>query len=72
MRAVLAGEVRPVGGDPVGGPQLGERLALAQVNQHQQGLLSRVEQPPGRLDRLMMPADHSGDVDEKASVMLEC
>ena len=112
MYAVLAGEVRPVGLDPVGadqgavqhqvvqpvllglaqclaelgragrqqrhrllhvsprgsrrypeaGTELGVGLALAQVDQHQQGLRAGIEPPPERPHRLAVPADHPGDV----------
>jgi hypothetical protein len=42
---------------PEPGPDLGERLTLAQVHQHQQGLLSRVERPPWRADLPAMDTD---------------
>ncbi len=47
-------------GDPESGPQLGKLLSLAQVNQHEQGLLSRVEQSPCRPDCLAVPTEEVG------------
>src|SRR5690606_34278786 len=41
---------------------LGERFVLAQVGQDEKGLLTGVEQPPGRPDRLASPTDQPGDV----------
>jgi endonuclease/exonuclease/phosphatase family metal-dependent hydrolase len=42
------------------GRQLGERLALAQVSQDQQGLLAGVQLPPARPDRRAVTADEAG------------
>jgi hypothetical protein len=46
--------------DPEPGRDLGERLALAQVDQHEQGLLARVQLPPDRPGRPAVPADDLG------------
>jgi hypothetical protein len=43
---------------------LGERLSLTQVDQHQQCLAARVQLAPGRSDRGSKPADHPGEVGE--------
>ena len=48
--------------DPEPGRQLVERLAFAQVGEHEQGLLPRVQLPPPRPDRLQVPADDPGRV----------
>ena len=45
---------------PEPGRDLGERLALAQVDEDQQGLLPGVQLPPGRPDRDLVPADDPG------------
>ena len=50
----------PPGGrpaDPEPGSELVERLALAQVGEHEQGFLLGVQLPPPRPDRLQVPAD---------------
>jgi hypothetical protein len=44
------------------GRQLGERLALPQVGQDQQGLLAGVQLPPPRPDRLAVPPDDPGRI----------
>jgi hypothetical protein len=48
--------------DPEPGRELGERLALAQVRQYEQGLLAGAQLPPPRPDRLQVPADDPGRV----------
>ena len=45
---------------PEPGRDLGERLALAQIDQDQQGLLPGVQLPPGGPDRDLVPADDPG------------
>ena len=45
---------------PEPGHDLSERLALAQVDGGQQGLLPGVQLPPGRPDRNPVPADDPG------------
>lgn len=50
------------GADAEPGGQFGERLALAQVDKHQQRLLARVQLPPGRPGLLAVTADHPGHV----------
>lgn len=50
--------------DPEPRRQFGERLALAQVGQHQQRLLPGLQLPPPRPDRFPVPADepsHKGE-----------
>jgi hypothetical protein len=46
--------------DPEPGGQFVERFAFAQVGEHEQGFLARVEFPPPRADRLQVPADDPG------------
>ena len=60
------GDVAPGGGgaDAEPGGQLGERLAFAQVGQHQQGLPAGVELAPARPDLPAVAADDPGDVGE--------
>jgi hypothetical protein len=43
------------------GRQLGDSLALAQVRQHEQGLLARVELALARADHPASPPDDPGD-----------
>lgn len=56
--------IPPRGGgrDPETGRELRERLAFAQVDQHEQGLAAGVEPPPGRADALAVTADQLGEV----------
>ena len=49
------------GPDPGTRRELGERLAFAQLSQHEQRLLARVQLPPGRPDRPAVPSDDPGD-----------
>ena len=42
------------------GRDLGERLSLAQVDQHEQGLPPGVQLPPGRADHGAVAADDAG------------
>jgi hypothetical protein len=50
--------------DPEPGRQLSERLPFAQLGEHEQGFLARVELPPPRPDRLQVPAgDPGGEVE---------
>jgi hypothetical protein len=51
---------------------LGERLALAQVDQDQQGLLAGVEPPPQRPDRSPVPADNPGDEGKRLTRQRQC
>ena len=46
------------------GRDLRERLALAQVDEHEQGLLPGIQLPPQRADRGPVPADEPGHVGE--------
>jgi hypothetical protein len=50
--------------DPETGCQVRERLAFAQVGEHEQGLLPGVQLPPPRPDRLQVPPDDPGRVVE--------
>ena len=50
------------GADAEPGGQFGERLALAQVSQYQQGLPPRAELAPGRADLPAVTADDPGGV----------
>jgi hypothetical protein len=58
------GDVPPSrsGADAEPGRQYGERLALAQVSQDQQGLPTGIQLPPARPDPRMVAADQAGDI----------
>jgi hypothetical protein len=55
------GDVPPRGRRPYPEPgrDLRERFSLAQVDEHEQGLLAGIQLPPQRADPRPVPADHS-------------